>query len=183
MRAFIAGPILSHFRKTGAGFRLAACAVLVVFCLTGQTAKHRFSPRDKAFYADPALVEYVNPGLNIKISSASIASSGAITVNYSLTDPNGLPLDATGQATPGSIAVTYFASYIPQGQTQYVAYTTAPATGAKLGTITRPTFEEGGGTLTSSATGQYTYTMKSQAPAGFDPTATTTVGISAIRNL
>lgn len=184
MGVLTAGPTLSRFRKPfGTGVRLAAFAALLAFCLTGQTAKHRFSPRDKAYYADPALVEYVMPGLKIKINSAAIAPSGAITVNYALTDPNGQPLDATGQTTPGSIAVTYFASYIPQGQTQYVAYTTASATGAKLGTITRPTFEEGGGTLTSSALGQYQYTMKSQAPAGFDPTATTTIGISAIRTL
>lgn len=163
--------------------RAAAFAALLAFCLTGQTAKNKFSPRDKAFYADPALVEYVSPGLSIKINSASIASSGAITVNYTLSDPNGLPLDATGQTTPGAISVTYFAAYIPKGQAQYVAYTTATATGAALGTITRPTFEEGGGTLTSSAVGTYTYVMKSQAPAGFDPTVTTTVGLSASRNL
>lgn len=163
--------------------RLAAFAVLLAFCLTGQTTRHQFSRREKAFYADPALVEFVSPGLNIKINSASIASSGAITVNYALTDPNGLPLDATGQQTPGAISVTYFAAYIPQGQTQYVSYTTASATGAALGTITRPTFEEGGGTLTSSAVGTYTYTMKAQAPAGFDPTVTTTIGMSASRNL
>ncbi len=163
--------------------RVAAFAVLLTFCLTGQTAKHKYSPREKAFYADAALVQYVSPGLNIKINSASIASSGAITVNYTLTDPNGLPLDAAGQTTPGAIAMTYFAAYIPAGQTQYVAYTTAPATGTKLGTITRPTFEEGGGTLKSTGAGQYQYTMQSQAPAGFDATVTTTIGLSGIRNL
>jgi len=163
--------------------RVAAFAALLTFCLTGQTAKHQFSPREKAYYADPALVEYVSPGLNVAISSASIASSGAITVTYTLTDPNGLPLDATGATTPGAISVTYFAAYIPKGQAQYVSYTTATATGTALGTITRPTFEEGGGTLASSAVGTYTYTMKSQAPAGFDPTVTTTVGIAASRNL
>lgn len=163
--------------------RAAAFAALLAFCLTGQTAKYKFSPRDKAFYADPALVEYVSPGLNVTINSASIASSGAITVNYSLTDPNGLPLDATGETTPGAISVTYFAAYIPQGQTQYVSYTTASATGTALGTITRPTFEEGGGTLTSTGAGQYSYVMKAQAPAGFDPTVTTTVAVAASRNL
>ncbi len=164
-------------------FRVAAFAALLAFCLTGQTSKHQYSPRDKAYYADPALVEYVSPGLNIKITSASIASSGAITVNYTLTDPNGQPLDATGETTPGPISVTYFAAYIPQGQTQYVSYTTASSTGAVLGTITVPTFEEGGGTLTSPALGQYQYTLKSQAPAGFDPTVTTTIGIAASRSL
>ncbi len=79
--------------------------------------------------------------------------------------------------------MAYVASYIPKGQEQYVAYTTASASGAVLGTITRPDFETSGGTLTSVGAGQYQYTYKAQAPAGFDPTATTTVGIAGNRNL
>src|SRR5579863_4882276 len=148
--------------------RIAAFVALISLCLTGQTKKHEYSKRDKAFYADPALVSFVNPGLVIKINSAKIASSGAISLTYTLSDPNGQPLDATGATTAGAISLTYFASAIPKGQEQYVSYTTAPATGAKLGTITRPTFEEGGGTLTSPGPGQYQYTMTHQAPAGFD---------------
>ena len=65
-------------------------------------------------------------------------------MTYTLTDPNGLPLDATGATTPGVVSLAYVASYIPKGQEQYVAYTTAQATGAALGTITRPDFELGG---------------------------------------
>ena len=52
-----------------------------------------------------------------------------------------------------------------------------------LGTITRPDFEEGGGTLTSLGAGQYQYTLKAQAPAGFDPTVTTTVAVDGSRDL
>jgi OmcA/MtrC family decaheme c-type cytochrome len=163
--------------------RIAAFIALIALCLTGQTKKHQFSPREKAYYADPALVDFVNPGLKVTINSAQISSSGAISVTYTLTDPSGLPLDQTGATTPGAISPTFFASYIPKGQEQYVAYTTAPATGALLGTITRPTFEEGGGTTTSVGPGQYQYIMKAQAPAGFDPTVTTTIGIAASRNL
>ncbi len=163
--------------------RIAAFVALIALCLTGQTNKHQYSPREKAFYADPALVDFVRPGLAITINSASISSTGAITVTYTLADPSGLPLDATGVTTPGAIAMTYFAAYIPKGQDQYVSYTTAPATGAILGTITRPTFEEGGGTLTPGSAGNYTYTMKAQAPAGFDPTVTTTVAVNGIRDL
>jgi OmcA/MtrC family decaheme c-type cytochrome len=163
--------------------RIAAFLALIAFCLTGQTKKHQYSPHDKAFYADPALIAFVSPGLGIKINSGAIAANGTITITYTLSDPNGLPLDATGANTPGAISLTYFASYIPQGQEQYVSYTTASATGKVLGTITRPTFEEGGGTLTSKGPGQYQYAMKSQAPAGFDPTVTTTVAVVASRNL
>jgi OmcA/MtrC family decaheme c-type cytochrome len=163
--------------------RIAAFVALISLCLTGQTQKHEFSKRDKAFYADPALVTFVNPGLAVKINSASIASSGAITLNFNVTDPTGLPLDVNGTQTPGPISLTYFAAAIPKGQEQYVSYTTASATGKALGTVTRPTFEEGGGTLTNVGAGQYQYTMTHMAPSGFDPTITTTVAIAASRNL
>jgi OmcA/MtrC family decaheme c-type cytochrome len=158
----------------------------MALCLTAQHKKFAYGPRDKAFYANPALVAFVRPGLAITINSASISSAGAITVNFTLTDPSGLPLDVAGVNTPGSVALTYFAAYIPKGQEQYVSYTTASASGAKLGTVTRPTFEEGSGTLTAAGTagsGQYQYVMKTTAPAGFDATVTTTIGMSGIRDL
>ena len=164
-------------------FRVAAFVALVALCLTAQSKKFAYGPRDKAFYADPALVAFVNPGLAINITSATINSAGAITVNYTLTDPSGLPLDAAGQNTPGAISLTYFAAYIPKGQEQYVSYTTSTATGAVLGTVTRPTFEEGGGKVTSLGNGQYSYVMLTTAPAGFDPTVTTTIGMSGSRDL
>jgi OmcA/MtrC family decaheme c-type cytochrome len=163
--------------------RIAAFVVLIALCLTGETKKFAYTSRDKAFYADPALVNFVRPGLTIKVNSASISSAGAITVTYTLTDPSGLPLDAAGVTTPGAVSMTYFASYIPNGQEQYVAYTTAQATGKALGTVTRPTFEIGVGTLTSVGPGQYQYVYKAQAPAGFDATATTTVGLVGSRDL
>ncbi len=170
-------------KRLSFAFRVAAFVALLALCLTGQTKKFAFGPRDKAFYADPALVNFVNPGLTITINSASIASNGAISVTYTLTDPTGLPLDAAGVNTAGPISLTYFAAYIPKGQEQYVSYTTATATGAALGTVTRPTFEEGGGAVKSLGNGQYQYTMLSQAPAGFDPTVTTTVAVVGSRNL
>jgi hypothetical protein len=135
---------------------------------SGRFPKKPYSPRDKAFYADKALVDFVNPGLTITINSAKISSAGVISVVYTLADPNGLPLDAAGVTTPGAISLAYVAAYIPKGQEQYVAYTTAPATGKALGTITRPDFELGG-TATQIGPGQYQYTFNAQAPSGFDP--------------
>jgi OmcA/MtrC family decaheme c-type cytochrome len=161
--------------------RLMALIALIALCLTGQT-KRQHSPREKAFYADPALVNFVRPGLVITINSASISSAGVITVTYTLTDPQGLPLDVAGIITPGAISLAYVASYIPKAQEQYVAYTTAQATGPVLGTITRPDFELGG-TATQVGSGQYQYTFNAKAPAGFDPTATTTVAVDGNRDL
>src|SRR5579863_3076795 len=166
--------------------RIAAFVALISLCLTGQTKKHEFSKRDKAFYADPALVDFVNPGLAITINSASISSSGTISVTYTITDPSGLPLDAAGANTPGAVSLLYEAAYIPKGQEQYVAYTTSQATGKVLGTITRPDFEgplTGGPSPTQIGPGQYQYTFAAKAPAGFDPTVTTTVGMAGNRDL
>jgi OmcA/MtrC family decaheme c-type cytochrome len=158
-------------------FRVAAFAALLALCLTGQTKKQAHTLRDKATFLD-----FVTPGLVITINSAAIAANGTITVTYTLTDPNGLPLDATGATTPGAVSLAYVASYIPKGQTQYVAYTTSPATGAVLGTITRPNFELGG-TATQIEPGRYKYTFLAQAPTGFDPTMTTTVAVDGKRDL
>ncbi len=145
-------------------------------------SKSPYSPHSKAFYADQALVDFVRPGLVITINSASITSAGVISVIYTLTDPTGLPLDAAGSTTPGAISLAYVASYIPQGQAQYVAYTTASATGKVLGTIVRPDFEIGA-PATPMGSGQYKYTFQAQAPANFDPTVTTTVAVDGNRNL
>jgi OmcA/MtrC family decaheme c-type cytochrome len=161
---------------------MAAFAALIGLCLTGQTQKHAFTPHDKAYYASKALLDFVNPGLTITITSAAIASSGTITVTYTLTDPNGLPLDATGATTPGVISLAYVAGYIPKGQEQYVAYTTSQATGKVLGTITRPDFELGS-PAKQLAPGQYQYTFTAKAPSGFDPTVTNTVAVAGNRDL
>ena len=163
-------------------WRIAAFTAVLALCLVAQTRKVAFSPRDKAYYADPKLVAFVNPGLAIAINSASISTAGAISVTYTVTDPSGLPPDAAGVTTPGVISLAYVAAYIPKGQEQYVAYTTGQATGTALGTITRPDFELGG-KATQVGPGQYQYTFIAQAPAGFDATATTTVAVDGNRDL
>jgi len=141
-----------------------------------------YSPHDKAYYADPALVAFVRPGLNITINSASISNSGTITTTYTVTDPMGLPLDASGVTTPGVVSLAFVAAYIPKGQAQYTALTTAQATGTVLGTVTRPDFEIGN-PPTNIGPGQYQYTFKATAPAGFDPTTTYTVAVDGNRDL
>src|SRR6185437_9041287 len=44
--------------------------------------KPGYSRYDKARYADPNLVQFVRPGLNISIVSANIASDGTISIDY-----------------------------------------------------------------------------------------------------
>jgi OmcA/MtrC family decaheme c-type cytochrome len=150
--------------------------------LTSAT-RRSYSPHEKAFYADPATVEYVNPGLTITVNSAAIAASGTITVTYTLTDPNGIPLDAAGIYTPGTISLSYIAAVIPKGQEDYTAYTTRAATGTVIATTQQPGADSGGVTAATGTAGQYTYTFHTTAPAGFDATATHTIGIYGSRTL
>ena len=162
-------------------FRAVALVATVAVSLISATKKP-YSKHEKAFYADQATVEFVRPGLVITIKSASIAADGTIAVVYTLADPNGLPLDAAGVTTPGTVALGYIAATIPKGKEQYVAYTTKQATGAVLGTVTNAGVDSGG-TVSQTGDGQYEYTFKTHAPSGFDVTATHTIGIYAARNL
>jgi OmcA/MtrC family decaheme c-type cytochrome len=162
--------------------------ILIVLLLVAGAAalvggsKSPYSRHEKAYYADKALVDFVRPGLTITPSSAQITSGGVISVTYTITDPMGLPLDQAGVTTPGVVSLSFIAAYIPKGQEQYVAYTTRPATGKVSGTVAQAS-SENKGTTTQVGPGQYKYTFQTQAPAGFDPTVTHTIGIYGSRDL
>jgi hypothetical protein len=85
---------------------------VIALSLTGASKKHLYSRHEKAFYADTATVEFVLPGLTVTINSANIAADGTISVVYSLTDPNGLPLDSAGFTTRGTIGLSFVAAVI-----------------------------------------------------------------------
>jgi OmcA/MtrC family decaheme c-type cytochrome len=155
--------------------------VLAMSLVSAQQQRH-FSPREKAFYADAQTVEFVNPGLMITVTGAAIAANGTITAQYTLTDPTGLPLDSAGVYTPGAISTSFVAGYIPNSREQYTAYTTKVATGTVVASTNQPG-SDSGGTLTALGNGAYQYVFKTTAPAGFDPTATNTIGIYGSRNL
>ncbi|HWB83990.1 MAG TPA: OmcA/MtrC family decaheme c-type cytochrome [Bryobacteraceae bacterium] len=157
------------------------CTLTVALGLTG-APRRTYSPREKAFYAKEALVAFVRPGLSIQINSAQITSDGTISATYSVTDPNGLPLDIAGVTTPGPISLSYVAAVLPNDQTQYTAYTTRQATGPVSGTVTQAGADSGGSN-TRLRDGVYQYIFKTKAPAGFDTNATHTVGIYGSRDL
>ncbi len=154
---------------------------LAVSLVSAQERRH-YSPQEKAFYADAQTVEFVNPGLVIKGTGATIASDGTITVQYTLTDPNGIPLDSAGLTTPGTISTSFVAAFLPNGQEQYTAYTTRVATGTVIASTNQPGADSGG-TLTALGSGAYQYIFKTKAPSGFDATATQTIGIYGSRVL
>jgi len=143
-----------------------------------------FSGRDQGPAAQAA-VQFVNPGLYFSIVSAKIASDGTISVDYKITDtgPAGLPLDVNGVLTPGAISPRYVAAYIPSGQEQYVSYVATTATAVSGGATATQPAADSGGTLTTVTTGEYIYTFKTKAPAGFNPTLTNRVGVYGSRVL
>jgi OmcA/MtrC family decaheme c-type cytochrome len=124
----------------------------------------------------------VTTGLVIKVQSASVAADGTISATVTIVDSAGAPLDRLGAATAGVVTLSFVAATIPAGQEQYVSYTTRVATGVLIPS-TLQAGADAGGTYTSPVIGQYTYTFATKAPAGFDASATHTIGVYGNRNL
>lgn len=157
---------------------LLACSLALV-----SATKPVWTTLDKAYYADPNLVAFVRPGLEIEIMSAEIAADGTIKARVKFTDPRGLPLDRAGITTPGTISASLIAATIPAGQKQYVAYTTRIQTSPITGVSAVQASGENNGTWTQVSDGVYDYTFRTKAPSGFDQSATHTIGVYANRNL
>ena len=162
--------------------------MLIITVLAGAVGlqsegKYSFTKLDKAYYADANVIAFVRPGLVFKVSSASIAQDGTITARILVTDPQGLPLDRAGVDTPGTVSISMIAATIPNGQKQYVSYTTRTVTAQTGGATGVQAASDSGGTFTANADGDYTYTFKTKAPSGFDQSATHTVAVYGSRNL
>jgi len=165
------------------GLLLVAGSIVMI---SGQRdPKAGLTPRDVAYYAPDAAVQYVNPGLAFTIVSGKIASDGTISVDFKIADGGNpsLPLDITGVLTPGVVSPRYLVAYIPKGQTQYVSYVTSTLTAVSGGATATVAAGDTGGTLTTVATGEYIYTFKNKAPSGWDPTATHRIAVYGSRNL
>jgi OmcA/MtrC family decaheme c-type cytochrome len=168
-------------------YALALVVITGSVVLMSAPKKTAFTPHDKAYYASEATVNFVRPGLTLKIVSANIAQDGTISVDYKITDPNGLPLDPAGITTPGAVSVSFLCAYIPKGQTQFVSYATRPQTSPITNVTAIQAGADSGGTTKQVADGEFVYTFKTKAAgansAAWDPTATHRVGIYGSRNL
>ncbi len=155
--------------------------------MSAPTKKLQFTKRDKAFYADPNVVAFVRPGLNIAITSTKIASDGTITVGYKLTDPKGLPLDRTGVQTPGAVSVSFVLAYIPKGEKDFWSYTTRSQTSPITNKTAIQAGADSGGTIQDVAIGEYIYTFKTKAASktggAFEADATHRMVLYGSRNL
>jgi len=168
-------PIRAALIFAGAFFILAASA-------QDRPAKQNPSYRPNA----TTLFDSFNTGAVIKIQSATIAKDGTITAKFTITDSAGAGLDINGVLTPGAESVAFVAAYIPNGQSQYIAYTTSvdnPTTNKNPPQTQASTDKNGVYTLIDAASGTYTYTFGTKAPAGFDVTATHAIGAQIERDL
>ena len=161
--------------------RVSLCVALSSVALFSSSDRRPFTRNDKAYYLDQSRVDFVRPGLALTITGASIASDGTIQAQFTVTDPKGLPLDIQGVQTPGAISTSFVASYIPNGTTDYVSMIGRPETSGSV--TTNEPAADSGGSITTNAIGQYTYTFKNKAPANFDTSQTVSIGAWASRNL
>src|SRR5579864_3250046 len=162
--------------------------LLIVTVLAGaiglqSESSNSFNKHQKAYYASANVIDFVRPGLVFKVSSASIAQDGTITARVLVTDPKGLPLDRNGVNTPGNVSISFIAATIPKGQRQYTAYTTRVQTSPITKVSATQAGGDSGGSFAANADGDYTYTFKTRAPSGFDPSATHTIGVYGSRSL
>ncbi|HUA64094.1 MAG TPA: OmcA/MtrC family decaheme c-type cytochrome [Verrucomicrobiae bacterium] len=150
--------------------------------MSGDKNKAPLSPHEKAYYASTYLVNYVQPGLQFTIVSATVGSDGTISVHYKVSDPNGAPLDVTGVGTPGTVSVSYLAAYIAPGQAQFTSYFTRTATAATGSATATQASGDSGGTLQTVAMGEYIYTFHNKATSP-NLTVTHRIGLYGSRNL
>ncbi len=167
-------------------FFTASLALVLLATAAGQdrpVKRNRdYNPEAKAASAFNSF----NTGVVITIKSAGIAKDGTITTQFTLTDSAGAGLDRNGILTAGTESLSFVAAYIPNGQTQYTAYTTTvdKATTNSNPSQTQAGTDTGGTyTLVDASSGTYTYTFGTKAPVTFDVTATHSIGAQASRNL
>lgn len=176
-------PLVQRATRWGWKLLLPALVLAGVAALVSDDAIPVFNKHDKAFYRDAQVINFVRPGLVVEITSASIAADGTISANFTLQDPRGLPLDREGIFTPGTVSTSFVVATIPQGQTQYTAYTTRTVSSNLTGNSAVQAAADSGGTYTKVADGEYTYTFGTKAPMPFDANATHTIGVYSSRNL
>ena len=164
--------------------RAGAIGLVLTFLLAWAAEREGlFRETEKAFYADASVISFVRPGLVVKVTAAAIAADGTITADIRVTDPRGLALDRDGVFTPGPVSLSLVAAVLPKAERVYTAYTTRVRVAAATGRQATQAAADTGGTFTKVEDGLYKYTFRTKAPAGFDRTATHTIGVYASRNL
>src|SRR5207248_132933 len=88
--------------------------------------------------------------------------------------------------TPGAVGTSFILAYIPQGQKQYVSYTTRIENDAIPNPVAPNSVQattDSGGTYAKVTDGEYIYTFGTKLPADFEKSSTHTMGAYGNRNL
>lgn len=168
--------------------RVLALYAIAALLIATSAAQDRPSRKNRSYNPAAATSDFgfVTTGAILKIKSAAVATAGTITARFTLTDSNGAGLDVNGVYTAGGENLAFVAAYIPNGQSQYVAYTTTvdkSTTNSNPSQVQASTDKGGTFTLVDAATGTYDYTFGTKAPANFDASATHTIGGQIERDL
>jgi len=139
------------------------------------------------FYLTDAAVNWIRPGLNIKVNSVKIGTDRKPVVDYSITDSLGQPIDRLGVATPGVVSPSFILSVWNPTTREYTPITTrvqtTPANSPHPGVSQVQGGTDSGGTPVDLELGHATYTFKTTLPASFDASKTYTLGMYATRNM
>lgn len=134
-----------------------------------------YSASDKEFYLSPDQVSYVRPGLRVKVNTVSDVGSGKKpTVDLSITDDFGNPLDRTGGTTPGVVSLRFIVATWDAAAFTYKNLVIQASSGNP--------YRDTGGTWTTLETGHYTYKF-AIALTSFDETKPVTLFVGGNRNV
>lgn len=126
-----------------------------------------YTTKDAEFYLTPEQLLFIRKGLVAEIISVSASAGSRPEVTFSITDPEGLPLDNTGVTTPGAVDFRFTLANYPAGSAQKV----------------RVAYERDSrnGTLTALGNGVYKY--KFDYVMDTDPNTTHTLVLGFRRDL
>ncbi len=145
--------------------------------------KALYKPQAAEFWLTADEFGYIRPGLHITVNSITIGDDHKAVVDLSYTDDLGQPLDRNGQITAGPISTSFILAWWDPSSRNYTAYTTRVQTSPITNATATQAGTDSGGTFTDIDLGHATYKFGKAVPAGYDVTATTTLGIYATRNM
>jgi OmcA/MtrC family decaheme c-type cytochrome len=144
--------------------------------------KALYDVHEKEYWLSTDEFDYVRPGFVITVNGITINGNLQPVVDVSYTDSLGVPLDRAGVLTPGAISMSFILAWWDPNARNYTSYTTRSQTSSITGVTAVQASADSGGTFQDLDIGHSIYTFKTKLPAGYDATATTTLGIYATRD-
>jgi OmcA/MtrC family decaheme c-type cytochrome len=135
----------------------------------------------KEAYLSADQLNYIRPGLKLKVNSVTIGADRKPVVDFTITDDLNQPLDRLGQLTPGAVSVSFILAWWNPDLRQYTSYTTRTVTSPITNVTAVQASADSGGAFTDLEIGHAKYTFKTALPSGFDVTKTHTLGIYSTR--